>query len=241
MRRGLSRGVRAAALAAVAGAGFSVHAANEIRVIVTFNNVQQQSFTVDSGAPITVDLGTPPFDTVALVRVFDEASGNNVPQFSTGPMVVRWNPGGGTLGRVRVLVAPPGSDFPDDGFTAVLQPGLLNFGGLKTADLTGFEYPVPFVTDFAGRIAGDLTGDISVGAVVFLEATGVTQPNGSVAGGNIDGNIRASDFFATPLNVPYAIDTIRAGNRIRGNIDGTSPTDQPTNINRVIVGPSPTA
>ncbi|MBX9735327.1 MAG: hypothetical protein K2X32_00235, partial [Phycisphaerales bacterium] len=59
MRRGLSRGVRAAALAAVAGAGFSVHAANEIRVIVTFNDVQQQSFTVDSGAPITVNLGTP--------------------------------------------------------------------------------------------------------------------------------------------------------------------------------------
>ncbi len=178
-------------------------------------------------------------NTVSCGTCHSHARGGSEPR----PAAV--DPGG--AGAADDTFGSPGvslSDVNNDYIQSAV--GAFDSDGISVAAFTTDEgdYDLRALTRVAVAVAGDITGDIEAGSIVRVQALGLTQPNGSVIGGSISGNIRS--YFATfgTSGAEFnGVGTVAAGNTISGDIEVFNEmTNFPQGgIDRVVIGPALTA
>jgi len=202
--------VAAAVLAAVGGLSHAVRAADEIQIqheVWAFDPIDGWSLVApptssSASAGLDVEIVVPALDPTPgrfnVLRLADLSTAID-PQTQVagaavhgiGHVTLRTSSPSQIAGTgLFVLVGATTAPF-GQATLATLSEGVVNFGGLTVVGPPdAFGNPTE---DDASRdavklfatISGDLTGNISVGEIQRFVATGVTQPDGSLVGGNI--------------------------------------------------------
>ena len=185
-------------------------------------------YTIGAGAPQPLLNNTINVDTidgiVQRVRVFDDA---NADESIVGQLVIVGDTAND--GNLDLQVA---SSAVVNAFAAAtdvpIAVGLRDFGGL-TFSTTALRN----ATRVSISIAGDVTGDITVGGIYRVDAdTGPTGATGGRILGNLTATTRDNGFVA---NIP-AVGYVRAAKLLQGNLTATGDAADVGSIGTIVVG-----
>jgi len=214
-----------------------------------------------SGSDIVINVGEIGGDTTVRLRDL-QAISPGIPVASVGRVIVEGAVQTGTGAQLRLVVVNGAENL--DGIQPLTPTGsgLVDFGTPTGSGLIIRNPNDPTDTSLRDStvltlaVTGNVYGPIDVGRVRRLQAFGITQPDGSIVGGNVLGDVTAhAPNTLTNINnvtsfFSNAIGVVTVGNRIDGTIraTGVDPTpDQPLSgdelagsIGKIVVGPSTT-